>query len=119
MKWLRPISLALLMVVCFVGCKATPVTTQDSVIIYEDAAQVLAMPSCRATIVEVQVRCYARFNVDGGRTFYIGSPDSPPEVAGFVGTLEEGKTYSLPEAFIQYRKKQNKPLQRDAAARRS
>jgi len=109
MKWLKPISLALLMVVCLVGCKATPVTTQDSVIIYEDAAQVLAMPSCSATVMK-QGGCYAMFESEDGKTFYIGSPDAPPEVAGFVGTLEEGKTYSLPKAFMQYRKKQNKRI---------
>ena len=113
MKRLQLSSLALFMVLCFSGCKTTPITTQCSDLIYEYAAQVLAMPSCRATVVEVQVRCYARFKDDDGRTFYIGSPDSPPEVAGFVGTLEEGKTYSLPEAFMQYQKKQNKGINSD------
>ena len=99
--------LAVVMVVCFTGCKTTPVEPQYADT-YEYVAQVLAMPSRVATAVEVGP-CYARFTAEDGRTFYIGSPGCAPEVWGFVGTLEEGKTYYLPEAFMEYQRKQKTP----------
>ena len=73
---------------------------------YEYAAQVLAMPSCHAKVV-TRAPCYARLVTSGGGTMYIGSPGAGQEVARFVGTLEEGKSYFLPDAFMAFRKAYN------------
>ena len=97
------ISFSLLMVSCFAGCKEVSVTTQCSDIIYEYVVQVLAMPSCSATVVD-KGPCFAKFEYGDGRVFCIGSPGAATEVVQFVATLEKGKTYYLPEAFMKYQK---------------
>ena len=86
--------------------------------VYEYTAQVLAMPSCSATMVKHHT-CYVEFKNEDGRTFYIGSPGASREVAGFVSTLHdmEGKTYNLPDAFMKYQEQQKKALNKaDAEA---
>jgi hypothetical protein len=45
------------------------------------------------------------FKSEDGKTFYIGSPEADVEVVHFVATLEKGKTYDLPKAFMQYQTK--------------
>jgi hypothetical protein len=81
---------------------------------YEYVAQVLAMPSCTATVEEV-APCYASFKTEDGRMLCIGSPGAAPEVVGFVQTLQKGETYFLPDAFMKYQKNQReKPNKPDA-----
>ncbi len=70
---------------------------------YEYAAQVLAMPSCKATMAFVSP-CERRFMTEDGREFWIGSPGADREVARFLGTLEDGETYYLPRAFMDFLK---------------
>jgi hypothetical protein len=98
------ISLFVGMIVYLAGCKTTPTPTHRSYVIYEYTAQVSAMPSCSATVMEI-APCYAMFESEDGKTFYIGSPEAESEVVHFVATLEKGKTYDLPKAFMQYQKK--------------
>ena len=61
------------------------------------------MPSCNAT-VKRDSPCVSRFATETGRVFYIGSPGADEDVGLFLGTLEDGKSYYLPEAFMQYLK---------------
>ena len=72
---------------------------------YEFTTQVLAMRSCRATM-EFVSPCKRRFKTTGGAEFYIGSPGADRELMQFVGTLEEGKYYYLPRAFMAYLEEQ-------------
>ncbi len=78
--------------------------------IYEFTAQVLAMPSCSATMVAHHT-CFVEFKTEDGRTFYVGSPGASPAVEGFVQTLldKEGKVYNLPNAFMAYQMQQKGP----------
>jgi hypothetical protein len=71
---------------------------------YKTAEEIKAMRPCRAT-VERRVVCYVVLKSADGQKFHIGSPGNTAEVHGFIDTLEEGRTYSLPSAFIAYQKK--------------
>ena len=68
------------------------------------------MPSCNATMVQHHT-CFVEFKSSDGRTFFIGSPGASREVADFVAILrgQEGKTYYLPDAFMEYQERQKKP----------
>ena len=96
--------MALVLTVCLVGCR-TQVATSSHADVYEHATQILALPSCAAKVEKI-APCYARLSTEDGRVLYIGSPGASPEVAGFVQTLQKGKTYYLPNAFMEYQKKQ-------------
>ena len=103
------IGLALVALNCLVGCKTTPVASPRSdEEDYEYVAQILAMPSRNATVIET-APCYTVFRSEGGRTFVIGSPDAPSEVVYFLQTLEKGRECRLPEAFMEYQKKNTAP----------
>ena len=103
------ISLSVGMILHVTGCETATTATRGPYAIYEHAAQVSAMPPCSATAMEIGP-CYAMFQTKDGRTFYIGSPGAETEVVHFVATLELGKTYDLPKAFLQY---QNQDKARD------
>ncbi len=105
MKQLR-VLLSIVAITCLAGCATTPTTAQHYYS-YEYVAQLLAMPSCSAR-VEGIYPCYARLGTEDGKVLCVGSPGASPEVVGFVHTLQQGKTYSLPDAFMQYQKKQQK-----------
>jgi hypothetical protein len=62
------------------------------------------MPSCTAKVEEI-APCYARLSTEDGRVLYVGSPGASLEVVGFVNTLQKGKTYFLPDAFMEYQKR--------------
>lgn len=103
------ITLCAVAIQCIIGCTTPPTAAP---LTYEYVAQVRAMPSCTATVQEI-APCYARLKTEDGRVLYIGSPGAAPEVVGFVQTLQKGKTYFLPDAFMKYqrdqREKMNKP----------
>lgn len=99
--------------VCLAGCMTRPVAPQHADV-YEYVAQLLAMPSCSAK-AEAIYPCYARLRTEDGRELCVGSPGASPEVVGFVHTLQQGKTYFLPDAFMEYQKKQQEgPNKADA-----
>jgi hypothetical protein len=100
MKLLFSITLCTALVVCLVGCR-TPSDTGPRTSAYVHKTQILAIPSCEATVVE-RAPCHALLKCTNGRSFYVGSPGASKEVALFVGTLEKGKAYLLPDAFVQY-----------------
>jgi hypothetical protein len=90
----------LIATVCLAGCRTRPLAPHHADV-YEYVAQVLAMPSCRATMLR-DCTCFAEFRSADRRTFYIGSPGASPEVEAFIGTLHEGTIYYLPDAFMQF-----------------
>lgn len=72
--------------------------------VYEDAAQIRAMPPCRARVVQ-RVPCSVYLTTADGRGFYLGSPGSKADVRGFLEILKDGQSYDLPGAFLTYKKK--------------
>jgi hypothetical protein len=66
------------------------------------------LPLLRAfkAVVEQKQPCAAYLKTTDGRRLCIGGPGATPEVTGFVQVLQEGQTYSFPEAFLEYRKRQ-------------
>lgn len=74
---------------------------------YVTAEEVKAMPPGQATL-ELRGPCFSIFRVSDGKQFVIGNPGSGPEVWKFLGTLEEGQTYQLPGAFLDYHKKKER-----------
>jgi hypothetical protein len=95
------------------GCKTPSVTTQSSAdqlefeLAYEYPAQVLAMPSCGATVVE-RKECYVVLQRDGTKDsknrFSLGGAMGNDTVGSFIDTLEVGKWYPLPDAFMKHLK---------------
>lgn len=98
------------------GCATSPTPAPATRgFTYEYAAQLVAMPSCAAK-VETIFPCYARLIADDGTVLHVGSPGASLQVVGFVHSLEEGKTYSLPDAFMEYQKPHgNEPSKADAS----
>jgi hypothetical protein len=72
--------------------------------VYETAEQIKAMPAVKATLTE-KGPCYSVFRGVDVKQFVIGTPGSTPEVWRFLGTLEEGRAYELPRAFLDYEKR--------------
>src|SRR3954470_2042284 len=68
----------------------------------ETAAQIEAMPACKAT-VEEHAPCYAVFRTADGKKFSIGSPAATQDVVQFLQTLKDGATYEFPRVFLEYR----------------
>ena len=89
---------------CGSGC-STPSYVGKYPPCYEYTAQVLAMPTCKATM-ELVSPCERYFRTEYGREFYIGSPGADQAVTQFLGTLEDGKSYWLPQSFMEYLNKQ-------------
>jgi hypothetical protein len=90
--------------------QAAPVATSEvaaavPILDCETAADIKAMPSCKA-VLEKEASCVYLFKTAAGQKFYIGSPASPPEVIQFLQTLKSGRTYKFPDAFLAYEKKQ-------------
>jgi hypothetical protein len=71
---------------------------------YDTAAQILGLPACTLTDAQNQI-CAEGFNDSAGNPFHIGGPGASREVAGFIRSLEDGKKYALPAAFIEYQKR--------------
>ncbi len=58
-------------------------------------------------IVEQMQPCAAYIKTSDGRRLCIGGPGATKDVAGFVGMLQEGRTYQFPKAFLEYRKRES------------
>jgi hypothetical protein len=72
---------------------------------YDNGAAIEAMPHCTARI-EGRSPCSVRFLTLRGRHFSIGSPGSTAEVSRFLATLKDGRVYSLPEAFLDFKRRE-------------
>ena len=68
---------------------------------YETAAQIKAMPPCKA-VLEHDGTCVFSFTTTDGKKFWIGSPASKQDVIRFLQSLKVGETYELPKAFLDY-----------------
>jgi hypothetical protein len=70
---------------------------------YVTADQIGAMPPRKARLEE-RGPCYAVFRTADGKEFSIGSPVARSQVVEFIGSLKEGESYRLPEAFLEFQK---------------
>ncbi len=70
---------------------------------YDTAERIAAMPPCEAE-VEERFSCCVRMRAVDGSRIWIGSPATTPEVLRFLPTLQDGQTYTLPDAFIEWQK---------------
>ena len=70
---------------------------------YVTAEAVKNMPASKATLQD-RGACYAVFKNAEGKQFVIGDPSSGPDLTRFIKSLEDGKTYNLPGAFLEYQK---------------
>lgn len=77
---------------------------EESYTFLKDADLPLLKPF-KAT-VEQKVPCAAYIKTADGRRLCIGGPGAAKDVAGFVGMLQEGRTYQFPKAFLDYREQQ-------------
>jgi hypothetical protein len=116
MKRLHLLCLVLLLTGTFASAEEKPKGDGDSaakksaatkVEDYETGEQIKAMPACRATPIHNGV-CVFTFKTADGKLFYIGSPGATEEVEHFLHSLEIGKAYDLPGAFLEWQKKQEK-----------
>ncbi len=87
------------------GCATSAVKQPATTIIpsSDTAAEIRAMPRCRAT-VEGHHSCYSEFRTTDGQRFYIGSPAASLEVVRFLRTLQPGPAYEFPGIFHAYEK---------------
>lgn len=75
---------------------------------YVTAKEVTAMPRCTAKLLTGSIYsefCY--FTTADGKTLILGKPGAGrqgADVLKFLDALEEGKSYELPEAFLNYQK---------------
>lgn len=76
----------------------------------------LAMTPCVATLLSKNP-CTGTFKDAGGAQFHIGGPASSRPIRRFIRTLEEGKSYELPAAFIEFLDKGEWELERVGKAR--
>jgi len=70
---------------------------------FETAAQIKAMPPCKAR-VEEHAPCYSVFRAADGKKFSIGSPSATQDVVQFLQTLKNGQIYKFPGVFLDYQK---------------
>jgi len=91
------------------GCR-TVVPSPERRVTCEFDAQLLALPSCSATVVD-KSPCQTFLKLHTGDILTIGSPGPSPMIARFRRTLEIGKTYYLPREFMEFlRKQETKPI---------
>jgi hypothetical protein len=101
---IKLITLCAMALLCVCGCKSPPPPPPAT---YEFNAQVLAMASCNATMMD-DCACYALFKDDSGRTFYLGSPGASEDVEHFIHSLKVGEACYLPHAFMEFLDNQKK-----------
>jgi len=68
---------------------------------YDTSAQILGLPTCTLTDAQNHI-CETGFTDSSGKKFYIGGPGSSAEVHGFICSVEQGKTITLPADFAAY-----------------
>ena len=104
---MKPYSLIIVFAVVLAstpGCR-TVNSSSGRRITCEFDAQLLALPTCSATVVD-RSPCQTFLKTPSGDTLVIGSPGPSPMIARFRRTLEMGKTYYLPREFVEFLRKQ-------------
>lgn len=80
-----------------------PVESSGEVILcYDTAERIMAMPRCKAEVEETFSCCVLMRTAEGSR-IWIGSPATTAEVLEFLPILQEGVTYTFPDAFLTRR----------------
>lgn len=81
----------------------------DELAAYTTAEQLALMPTCKVTVV-LRAPCYCTLKTEDGLVFRVGSPANTPELGKFLTTLEPGKSYTFPDAYVDFAKTQEKPM---------
>jgi hypothetical protein len=76
---------------------------QAPILCYDTAERIAAMPPCKAEVEERFSCCLLMRTADGSK-IWLGSPATTPEVLRFIPTLQDGQTYALPNAFLDWQK---------------
>ncbi len=111
-------------ILCFSGCKTRPnafpsnwrrtvqkgevlstffETGEGEVFLVPDD-QLDAMPPCDATVLR-KLPCAALLRTGDGAMLSIGGPGATAAVSSFVETLENGRMYTFPHAFVEYQER--------------
>lgn len=80
--------ICLIIVLFSMGCMTTPSYMGKYPPVCEYSTQVLAMPTCTATM-EFKSPCCRLFRTQHGRVFYIGSPGAEREVMRFLRSVAD------------------------------
>jgi hypothetical protein len=70
---------------------------------YGTANEIAAMPPKTGTVVQSSP-CSTYFTTADGKGFSIGNPGSGSQITHFLQSLESGRSYKLPNAFLDFQK---------------
>ena len=71
-------------------------------------AQLESIPKCKATVEKI-TPCSVHLKTDDGQALSLAGPGGADRaILRFMDTLKKGQTYTLPDAFIEFREKQDK-----------
>ena len=79
---------------------------EETILCYDTAERVSAMRRCEAEVEEI-FSCCVRMRLSDGSRIWIGSPATTSEVLSFLPTLEEGRNYTFPDAFLAWQDRQH------------
>jgi len=75
----------------------------------QSVAELESLPTLRATVEKIQP-CGVILRTEDGKSLSLAGPlGGEPAVERFMRTLEDGKTYTFPNAFLEFRKHENAP----------
>lgn len=73
------------------------------------ASELESLPTLRATVEKIQP-CGVILKTDDGKSLSLAGPlGGEPAVERFMRTLERGRTYTFPSAFLEFQKRENVP----------
>ncbi len=92
-----------------VGCRSTASFGRDGHLNCLTVRQLEAIPTCEATVERI-TPCSVHLKTDDGHSLSLAGPGGADRaILRFMDTLERGHTYTFPNAFIEFRKKQDRP----------
>jgi hypothetical protein len=95
--------------VVFVGCTSPSPFGDDGHLNCLTVPQLESIPKCDATVEKI-TPCSVNLRTDDGLSLWLAGPmGADSEILRFMDTLEEGHTYTLPDEFIEFREKQERP----------
>lgn len=77
----------------------------ETILCYDTAERIAAMSRCEAEVEET-FSCCVRMRTSDGSRIWIGSPATTSEVLNFLPTLEAGRNYTFPDAFLDWQETQ-------------
>ena len=102
--------IALVMVLgLLVGCTSPDPFSGRDHLNCRNASELESLPTLRATVEKIQP-CGVILKTDDGKSLSLAGPlGGEPVVERFMRTLEHGRTYTFPSAFLEFKKRENAP----------